>query len=134
MKLGQLLGLVSGHVGVFGNDEEAGDVFDEAQGSLEFADVGGVDGELEEDVVSFALLLDGVGEFATAPSVGGIDLAALRADTFGDGVDVGGGEFGDLLDPIDHHKLVGAHRQTVLGRWFASRNGEPGATGCEAEA
>ena len=52
MKLSQLLRLVGGHVRVFGDDEEAGHVFHEAQRAFQFADVGGVDGELEQDVVS----------------------------------------------------------------------------------
>jgi len=58
----------------------------------------------------------------------------VRADALGYGVNVGGGEFGNLIDAIDHHKLVSAHRRTVLNGWFASRNGRPVATGCEAEA
>ena len=134
MKLGQLLGFVGGHFGILGDDKEAGDVFDKAQRGLKFADVGGVDGELEEDVMPLTLLLDGVGELSAAPGVGGVDLATVRADTFGNGVDMGGGEFGDLFDPIDHHKLVSAHRRVVLSGLFASRNSRPGATGWEAAA
>ena len=99
MRLGQLLGLVGGHVRVLSDDEEAGDILDEAQRTFEGADVRGINGELEKDVVPLALLLDGVGELAAAPGVGGVDLAAVRADALGYGVNVGGGEFGTCSTP-----------------------------------
>jgi hypothetical protein len=92
-----------------GGEGEPEQLFVQPEDLPERSDVVGVKGEHEERIVAVAVLLDGVGEPALAPTIDGRDSTAVLSDPLLDPIEGGAQPLLVEVRPKHGNNLVSAH-------------------------